>query len=113
MRCIFEMPISPVVLLISYWDEFIGLLEKAFDIFMKFTPLGQAISFAMDLFSDDDPESPQPQVVSQGQVTAKEIKETSSTSKSEVTIKTDSGSSAAVTKGNLGNGLNLQASGAF
>jgi len=54
-----------------------------------------------------------PQMVSPQDRTARQIEETRSTSTAEVTLKADRGTSAAVTKGKLGPGLNMAMSGAF
>ena len=70
---------------------------------------------AAELFIGD--ESPDanvnPQIVSPQERTAKTIEENRTKSEAEITIKTEPGTNAEVSKGKLGGGLKLQPSGNF
>ena len=70
-------------------------------------------------FGDDDDEietatgATGPQIVSPQERVARSIEESRTTSTADITLKTEPGTSAEVTDGKLGGGLQLQSSGAF
>jgi len=107
--------VAAVALLSGALDPVIEILS---DIGSGIADAFSAVSDLTNIFGDDDedeaaPGATGPQIVSPQERVARSIEEQRKTSTSEITLKTEPGTSAEVTGGSLGGGLNLQSSGAF
>jgi len=124
------MMANPIVLGIMAAVAAVALLSGALDPLLDIiSDIGSGIAGAFGalsgLFGGDDEEqtvpggsnvrhgATGPQIISPQDRVARSIEENNTTNTSEVTIKTEPGTSAAVTRGRPGRGLHLQTSGAF
>lgn len=105
---------------VDLWEDVLNITDKAIgkitskikelNPFQEFgEDLGKA---AFDLFGRSEPPKVQKRLVTPEQSLIRSIKETKETKRAEVTIKDETGR-AELTKGSLGSGLMLQATGAF
>ena len=97
----------------------IAAVGNAIKKFSGFNAAQSIASTVADFIGGDDQEDSgpgagsSPQVVSPQERVARSIEEKRTTNNSEITLRTDAGTSAEVTGGNLGAGLKLQQTGAF
>lgn len=118
----FLMAANPIVLGIMAAVAAVALLSGALDPVIDMlgsigSGIGSAISLVSGIFGGDDDNDKKSatgaRIVTPQERVAKSIEEHKTTSNAEVTIKAEQGTSAAVTGGKMGRGLQLQSSGAM
>jgi len=104
--------------IVSGFDKIKPIIDKILSVPEALSNVGGRIGGFFGFGRDDDAEVPDTgsqgqSVVSPQERTARSIEERNTTSSSEVTLRTEPGTSASVTRGELGRGVKLQPTGAF